>query len=237
MYIIPAIDLIEGECVRLSKGEYDTKKVYSKTPVDIAKKYEDLGFERLHIVDLDGAKSSGPKNLNVLESIARVTSLEIQYGGGVKSEKSLQSIIDAGARRVICGSIAVTNPSLFLDWLRDFGPEVLVLGADFRVANVAIDGWKIQTERSLYDIVEEFYKAGLMQLISTDISKDGTLSGPSYERYYSLKERFPNLRITISGGVSSIEDIRIIDKSLIDGVIVGKAIYEGRIDMEELSRC
>jgi len=237
MDIIPAIDLICGECVRLSKGDFNSKKVYSKSPTDIALKYRDLGFKRVHIVDLDGAKSNGPKNIDVLEKIAKSTNLDIQYGGGVKNEESLKRIINAGASRVICGSIAVTDSALFLEWLKKYGPQVLILGADFRGDNIAINGWKTQTKKSLFDIVDEFYSAGLVQLISTDISKDGTLSGPSYERYYSLKKRFPNLKVTISGGISSLEDLYRIDKELIDGVIVGKAIYERKINLKELSRC
>ena len=237
MNIIPAIDLISGECVRLSKGEYDSKKVYSKSPADIARKYQDIGFKRLHIVDLDGARSEGPKNLNVLEKIAKSVNLEIQYRGGVKTEGSLISIINAGATRVICGSIAVTSPALFIEWLKRYGPQRLILGADFRESNLAINGWKTQTNKSLYDIVDEFYNAGLQQLISTDISKDGTLSGPSYEHYYSIKKRFSLLKVTISGGISCLEDVKRIDNDLIDGVVVGKAIYEGRINLKELSKC
>jgi phosphoribosylformimino-5-aminoimidazole carboxamide ribotide isomerase len=237
MDIIPAIDLICGECVRLSKGDFNSKKVYSKSPTDIALKYRDLGFKRVHIVDLDGAKSNGPKNIDVLEKIAKSTNLDIQYGGGVKNEESLKRIINAGASRVICGSIAVTDSALFLEWLKKYGPQVLILGADFRGDNIAINGWKTQTKKSLFDIVDEFYSAGLVQLISTDISKDGTLSGPSYDKYYTLKKRFPNLKVTISGGISSLEDLYRIDKELIDGVIVGKAIYERKINLKELSRC
>ncbi len=237
MDIIPAIDIIAGECVRLSKGEYETKKVYSKSPSDIAKMYEDFGFKRIHIVDLDGAKSGMPENLKILEVIANSTKLDIQYGGGVKEELSLKNILNAGASRVICGSIAVTSPDLFLEWLKTFGPQKIILGADFRESNVAINGWTTQTEMPLFDIVDKFYSEGLEQLISTDISKDGTLLGPSYDRYYALKKSFPMLKITISGGVSSIEDIRRIDKTLIDSVIVGKAIYEGRINLKDLSQC
>jgi len=237
MDIIPAIDLICGECVRLSKGDFNSKKVYSKSPTDIALKYRDLGFKRVHIVDLDGAKSNGPKNIDVLEKIAKSTNLDIQYGGGVKNEESLKRIINAGASRVICGSIAVTDSALFLEWLKKYGPQVLILGADFRGDNIAINGWKTQTKKSLFDIVDEFYSAGLVQLISTDISKDGTLSGPSYDKYYTLKKRFSNLKVTISGGISSLEDLYRIDKELIDGVIVGKAIYERKINLKELSRC
>lgn len=237
MDIIPAIDVISGECVRLTKGEYDSKIVYSKCPEDVARMYQDFGFRRLHMVDLDGAKASEPKNLKTLEKIATVTNLDIQYGGGVKSESSLKSILNAGASRIICGSLAITTPDLFIMWMRGYGADKLILGADFRNGKVAIDGWETQTDRSLYETIEIFYNEGLTQLISTDISKDGMLTGPSYEKYYTVKERFPNLKVTISGGVSSLEDVMRIDRSLIDSVIVGKAIYEGKIDLKELSRC
>ena len=237
MYIIPAIDIISGECVRLSKGDYDTKKVYSKSPVDVAKAYSDLGFKRLHVVDLDGAKSSAPKNLPALEKMVSATSLDIQYGGGVKTETSLRSVLDAGASRVICGTVAVTSPDLFVGWLDHFGSQRVILGADFRDDFVAVSGWERQTDLILDTIVENFYTRGLRQLIATDISKDGMLCGIDYQRYYKLNELFPDLKITISGGISSINDIERIDRSKIDSVIVGKAIYEGRINIEELSRC
>lgn len=237
MDIIPAIDIISEECVRLSKGEYDSKKVYSKSPVDVAKMYQDCGFKRLHVVDLDGAKSKEPKNLRILEKIAKATTLDIQYGGGVKSENSLKSILEAGASRIICGSVAITNPKLFMEWLEKYGSERLILGADFRDDNVAIDGWETQTDRSLYDTIEPFYKRGLTQLVSTDISKDGTLTGPSFEKYYSIKKRFPELKVTISGGISSLDDVMKINRALIDSVIIGKALYEGRIDPKDLIGC
>lgn len=237
MYIIPAIDIISGECVRLSKGDYDTKKVYSKSPVDVAKAYSDLGFKRLHVVDLDGARSSAPKNLRILEKMVSATSLDIQYGGGVKTEVSLRSVLDAGASRVICGTVAVTSPDLFVGWLEHFGSQRVILGADFRGDFVAVSGWEKQTDLRLDTIVENFYTRGLRQMIATDISKDGMLCGLDYQRYYKLNELFPDLKITISGGISSINDIERIDRSKIDSVIVGKAIYEGRVIIEELSKC
>lgn len=237
MYIIPAIDIISGECVRLSKGDYDTKKVYSKSPVDVAKMYSELGFKRLHVVDLDGARSSAPKNLRILEKMVSATSLDIQYGGGIKTETSLRSVLDAGASRVICGTVAVTSPDLFIGWLEHFGSQRVILGADFRGDFVAVSGWEKQTDLMLDTIVENFYTRGLRQMIATDISKDGMLCGPDYQKYYKLNELFPDLKITISGGISSINDIKRIDRTKIECVIVGKAIYEGRINIEELSRC
>lgn len=237
MYIIPAIDIISGECVRLSKGDYDTKKVYSKSPVDVAKMYSGLGFKRLHVVDLDGAKSSAPKNLRILEKMVSATSLDIQYGGGIKTESSMRSVLDAGASRVICGTVAVTSPELFIGWIEHFGSQRVILGADFRDDFVAVSGWEKQTDVRLDTIVGNFYSRGLKQMIATDISKDGMLCGPDYQRYYKLNELFPDLKITISGGISSINDIERIDRRKIDSVIVGKAIYEGRINIEELSKC
>lgn len=155
----------------------------------------------------------------------------------MKSENSLKSILEAGASRIICGSVAITNPKLFMEWLEKYGSERLILGADFRDDNVAIDGWETQTDRSLYDTIEPFYKRGLTQLVSTDISKDGTLTGPSFEKYYSIKKRFPELKVTISGGISSLDDVMKINRALIDSVIIGKALYEGRIDPKDLIGC
>jgi len=237
MDIIPAIDIISGECVRLSKGDYDTKKVYSSSPVEVARMYADLGFKRLHVVDLDGAKSSAPKNLKILEKIAGTTNLDIQFGGGIKSEISLKSTLNAGASRVICGTIAVTTPKLFITWLEKYGSERIILGADFRDGNVAVNGWDTQTEVPLAKIIDNFYLRGLKQLIATDISKDGMLCGPNYQVYYDLSDKFPDLKISVSGGISSLADIEKIDRRKLDSVIVGKAIYEGRINIEDLSRC
>jgi len=237
MYIIPAIDIISGECVRLSKGDYDTKKVYSKSPVDVAKVYSELGFKRLHVVDLDGAKSSSPRNLRILEKMVSATSMDIQYGGGIKTGNSVRSVLDAGASRVICGTVAVTSPELFVGWLEHFGSQRVILGADFRDDYVAVNGWEKQTEVRLETVIGNFYSRGLRQVIATDISKDGMLCGPDYQKYYKLYELFPDLKITISGGISSINDIEMIDGRKIESVIVGKAIYEGRINIDELSRC
>jgi len=235
--IIPAIDIISGECVRLSKGKFSTKKVYSSSPVEVAKVYSDLGCRRLHIVDLDGARSNHPENLKILEQIASVTQMDIQFGGGIKDENSLISALDAGASRVICGSVAIYDPELFVEWLNKYGSQRVILGADFMGEKICVDGWKNETDYTLDDTVEKFYKKGLKQLIATDISKDGMLSIPEFYKYYKLKELFPELEITVSGGISSIEDIMGIESDKIDSVIVGKAIYEGKINPEELRRC
>lgn len=237
VYIIPAIDIISGECVRLSKGEFSTKKVYSSSPVEVAKVYRDLGCKRLHIVDLDGARSNHPENLKIVEQIAYVTQIEIQFGGGIKDENSLISALNAGASRIICGSVAIYYPELFVEWLNKYGSQRVILGADFMGEKICVNGWTNETDCTLDDIVEKFYKRGLKQLIATDISKDGMLSIPEFYNYYKLKELFPELKITVSGGISSIEDIMGIESDKIDSVIVGKAIYEGKINLEELKGC
>jgi phosphoribosylformimino-5-aminoimidazole carboxamide ribotide isomerase len=237
MDIIPAIDIIDGKCVRLTRGDYNTKKIYADSPVEIAKTFIDSGFKRIHIVDLDGAKSGSPVNLKILEQIASEGALVIQFGGGVKSEESLMSVLDAGATKVICGTVAFTKPEKFSGWIKKYSHEKIILGADFREGKIAVNGWEKQTEALIDDVVERFYRNGIREIIATDISRDGMMSGINASTYYSIKEKFPLLRIIISGGISSVEDIEGIDGRKIDGVVVGKAIYEGKIKLEELSRC
>lgn len=235
--IIPAIDIIGGQCVRLSQGDYDSKKVYYRDPLEIARIYQDLGVHRLHIVDLDGAKGTFPCNLSVLERIAGATSLDIQYGGGIKTAESLRAVLQAGASRGICGSIAVLNPDLFIEWLATYGPAHVILGADAKNGKIAINGWLQSSSVGVEDMIRKFIPYGLSQVICTDISKDGMLSGPSFELYNRLQGEFPQIDITASGGISSIEDIRTLDKYGIRSVIVGKAIYEGTITFEQLRLC
>jgi len=237
MDIIPAIDIIGGNCVRLRRGDYSTSKIYSGSPVEVAKNFEDLGFKRIHIVDLDGAKSASPVNLKILEKIASETNLEIQFGGGIKSESSLRDALNAGASKVICGTFALVEPQIFSGWIGKYSQDKIVLGADFREGKIAVNGWENQTEILLEDIVKRFYLQGLRELVATDISRDGMLSGIDAEVYYRLKQRFELLRVVVSGGVSSVEDIEKLDRSMISGVIVGKAIYEGKINLKELSGC
>lgn len=232
--IIPAIDMIGGECVRLIQGDYDRSKTYFRDPSEVARRYEDCGVRRLHLVDLDGAKASHPVNLAVLERIVSSTSLEVQYGGGIKSTEALQEVFDSGARRAICGSIAVTAPERFREWLERFGPQRMILGADTRAGKIAIDGWRKAAELGVDDLIGSFLGAGLAQVICTDIAKDGMLGGPSVPLYTRLQESFPDVEITVSGGISGWDDIVELDRLGLRSVIVGKAIYEGRIRFEEL---
>lgn len=232
--IIPAIDIIGGECVRLSQGDYNRKSSYYKDPLDVALKYEDAGIRRLHLVDLDGAKAAKPVNLEVLERISSKTTLEVQYGGGIKSTEALDNVLVSGAKRAICGSIAVTSPELFEQWLADYGPGQIILGADTKDGRIAINGWLEQATMGVEELIERFRPHGLTQVICTDIARDGMLSGPSTPLYIKLQAMFPEIDITVSGGISSWEDIETLDKAGLRSVIVGKAIYEGHITFEML---
>lgn len=232
--IIPAIDLIDGRCVRLTQGDYDQKKEYSADPLDMAKQYEDCGVSRLHIVDLDGAKAKQPCNLRTLEKIASGTSLDIEWGGGIKDSVSLRSALDAGAGRIICGSVAVDNRQEFLTWLSEFGSSKIILGADVRDGKVATHGWLKDSGLTLAELMDWYVPAGLTQMICTDISKDGMLQGPDFEFYVDLKRAFPTVDVTLSGGISCMADIEKAAQLGLHSVIVGKAIYEGRISLKEI---
>ncbi len=235
--IIPATDIIDGACVRLTQGDYASQKTYYRDPLEAAKRFEDAGIRRLHMVDLDGAKASEPRNLAVLERVATKTALEVQYGGGIKSSEALRSVFNAGARRAICGSVAVRQPELFAQWLTEFGAERLILGADIRDGVVAIQGWLEHSTLSAPELIEQFLPQGLSQVICTDISRDGMLCGPSAAFYAELQQQFPAVEITVSGGISSMADIEELDRQQLRSVIVGKAIYEGRITLKELEQC
>ena len=232
--IIPAIDLIDGRCVRLTQGDYGQKKEYSADPFDMAKQYEDCGVSRLHIVDLDGAKAKQPCNLRTLEKIASGTSLDIEWGGGIKDSVSLRSALDAGAGRIICGSVAVDNREEFLSWLSEFGSSKIILGADVRDGKVATHGWLKDSGLTLAELMDWYVPAGLTQMICTDISKDGMLQGPDFEFYVDLKRVFPTVDVTLSGGISCMADIEKAAQLELHSVIVGKAIYEGRISLKEI---
>lgn len=236
MELIPAIDLIDGRCVRLTQGDYAIKKVYEQNPVDMAKMYADCGVRRLHVVDLDGAKAKSPCNLRVLEQLAAETSLDIEWGGGIKSSDAMRAALDAGANRVICGSIAVDDRELFASWLQNYGAAHVILGADVRGRKVATHGWLKESEVAIDEIIEWFLPHGLKQLICTDISKDGMLQGPNFPLYVELKEKFPTVDTTLSGGISSMEDIRKAHELGLHSVIIGKAIYEGRITLKEIEQ-
>ena len=232
--VIPAIDLIDGKCVRLTKGDYSQKKQYDASPIDMALRYQDIGIRRLHVVDLDGAKSSSPKNLHVLEEIAIRTLLEIEWGGGIKSDQALYDAYNAGADYLIIGSVAVTKPDLFARWLDEYGGNRLILGADVHDGRVAINGWLEKSKLTIDALIDRFMPHGLREVICTDISKDGMLQGPTFDLYARLQEKYPEQDIIVSGGISKMGDIHRLNEMNLRHVIVGKAIYEGRITLEEL---
>ena len=231
--LIPAIDIIEGQCVRLSKGDYDTKKVYG-SPIDMALQFEELGFRRLHLVDLDGAKSKHVVNDGVLREICQRTSLAVDFGGGVKTEDDLQRVFDAGAQLVTVGSIAITRPDLYLQWMERYGADHLILGADVRNGRVSINGWKEDSDVQLTDFLTQYQQAGNRNVLCTEISRDGMLQGPAIDLYRTIMQAHPTCHLIASGGVSSIEDIEALDRAGIPAVVFGKAIYEGRIDLKKL---
>ena len=232
--IILAIDLMDGKCVRLTQGDYGQKKEYSADPLDMAMQYADCGVTRLHVVDLDGAKAKKPCNLAVLERIATRTSLDIEWGGGIKDASALRSALDAGAGRIICGSIAVDDRATFSEWLAQFGPSRIILGADVRDGKVATHGWLKDSGLTLEELMNWYVPEGLSQMICTDISKDGMLQGPDFGFYVSLKEQWPAVDVTLSGGISCMDDLVKAEELQLHSVIVGKAIYEGRISLKEL---
>ena len=232
--IIPAIDLMDGKCVRLTQGDYGQKKEYSADPLDMARQYEDCGITRLHVVDLDGAKAKKPSNLAILERIASATSLDVEWGGGIKDADSLRSALDAGAGRIICGSVAVDNREEFSSWLSQFGPSRIILGADVRDGKVATHGWLKDSGLSLEQLMSWYVPQGLSQMICTDISKDGMLQGPDFCFYSDLKDAWQSVDITLSGGISCMADICKAAELGLHSVIVGKAIYEGKISLKDI---
>lgn len=231
--LIPAIDLIDGRCVRLSQGDYDTKKEYGD-PVDMALRMEDMGVRRLHLVDLDGAKSRHVVNDRVLRDICRRTSLTVDFGGGIKTKDDLEKVFDAGAAMATAGSIAVTDPESVSLWIEQYGAERIVLGADARDGKISINGWKEDSALELMPFLEGYRRQGLRHVLCTDISKDGMLQGPNVALYKSIMAQWPDCRLIASGGVSCAEDIRALDEAGIPAVVFGKAIYEGRIDLASL---
>ena len=236
MLLIPAIDIIDGRCVRLTKGDYATETVYAHDPVVVAREMEMLGFRRLHVVDLDGARSSHIVNIEVLRRITAETSLVVDFGGGIKSQDDLQQAFDAGAHMVTLGSIAVKQPELVLGWLQTFGPGRIVLGADVREGRVSINGWKEESAIALMPFLESYLSKGISHVLCTDISRDGMLAGPATQLYASIMQAFPACQLIASGGVSSVDDIRALDRAGVPAVVFGKAIYEGRINLPELLR-
>jgi len=232
--LIPAIDLIGGKCVRLTKGDYDSKKVYNEDPVAQAIEFEKLGFKRLHMVDLDGAKSKHVVNDAVLKAVTEATNLVVDFGGGIKTEDDIQKVFDAGAAMVTVGSVAVTHPELFLSWLDKFGAERIILGADVRNGKVSINGWKEDSSEDLLPFLKTYVAHGVKNVLCTEISKDGTLAGPAVELYKNIMAEYPEMHLVASGGVSSTADIVTLDAEKIPAVVFGKAYYEGRIDVQEL---
>ena len=232
--LIPAIDIIEGQCVRLTKGDYDQKTVYRDSPAEVAKEFEEIGFKRLHVVDLDGAKSKHIVNSDVLHRITTDTQLVVDFGGGIKTDEDIEKAFAAGASMVTIGSIAVTNPDLFMGWLEKYGAERIILGADVRHGKVSINGWKEDSSEDLLPFLKKYVDAGVKNVLCTEISKDGTLTGPAIELYQSMMAAYPELHLIASGGVSSIDDIKALEAAGIPAVVFGKAIYEGKINLNEL---
>jgi len=234
--IIPAIDLIDGKCVRLSQGDFARKKIYSENPLEAAKEFENAGLKRLHIVDLDGAKTGKITNLKVLETIARHSNLTIDFGGGIKTDADVQSVFDAGAAMAGIGSVAVKDAEKFFAWIERYGGEKILLGADVKDEKLAINGWQTATEIEILSFLKDYSAKGVSQVFVTDISKDGLLEGAANALYAKILAQLPRLKLIASGGVSRIEDINELEKIGCAGVIVGKAIYEGKIKLEEFKR-
>lgn len=232
--LIPAIDLIDGKCVRLTKGDYDQKTIYNEDPVSQAMEFQRLGFRRLHIVDLDGAKSKHIVNDAVLKAITQATDLIVDFGGGIKSTEDIEKAFMAGAHMVTIGSVAVTEPKLFMGWLRKYGAEKIILGADVRNGMVSINGWKEDSSEALLPFLEKYVSAGVRNVLCTEISKDGTLAGPATDLYRKVMAQYPHLHLIASGGVSCNADIQQLDENGIPAVVFGKAYYEGKIDIKEL---
>lgn len=234
--IIPAIDIIEGRCVRLSQGDYASKKVYDGDPADLARAFADAGVRRVHLVDLEGAKAGEPVNLRALEKIASAVDVELEWGGGITSDSALSSVFSAGAGCGIVGSIAALKPELFQQWLLAFGPERMVLGADVREGRVSVKGWLEDTQLGISELVERFLPGGLSQCVVTDISRDGMLQGPSDQMYCELQQAYPGVDFTVSGGISSMADIERLNELGLRRVIVGKAFYEKRISLKDIEK-
>ena len=233
--LIPAIDIINGQCVRLTKGDYNQKKVYNNNPVEVAIHFEELGFKRLHVVDLDGAKSKHIVNDGVLKEITKATNLTVDFGGGIKTKNDIEKAFEAGASMVTIGSVAVTNRQLFLEWIEMYGAERLILGADVRNGKISINGWKEDSSEELLPFLKQYVDKGVRNVLCTEISKDGTLEGPATNLYKDIMKAYPQLHLIASGGVSSNEDITDLNNAGIPAVVFGKAFYEGKIDIKSLA--
>lgn len=236
LQIIPAIDIIDGKCVRLTEGDYAQKVIYNENPLEVAKEFEGAGLQRLHLVDLDGAKAGAVKNWKVLEAITSNTSLTIDFGGGIKKEEDVKIVLNSGAAFATVGSIAVKDETSFVSWLQQFGAEKFLLGADVKNEKIAVGGWLETTDIWIYDFIEKYINHGVQQIFCTDVSKDGRLEGPSTELYKNIIQKFPTLHFIASGGVSSMRDLDELAEIGCNGAIVGKAIYEGRVTLKELKK-
>lgn len=234
MRIIPAIDIIEGKCVRLTKGDYNTKKIYNENPLEVAKKFEDAGIQYLHVVDLDGAKASHIVNYKVLEKIASKTNLKIDFGGGLKSDEDLKIAFESGAKQITGGSIAVKNPTVFESWIDKYGSDKIILGADCNNEKIAVSGWQEESDLEVIPFIQNYQTKGIDYVICTDISKDGMLQGPSFDLYKRILESSPNIKLIASGGISTFNEIPQLADLGCEGVIIGKAIYENKISLKEL---
>ena len=236
MEIIPAIDIIEGKCVRLTQGDYSQKKVYNEHPLEVARAFEDAGLRRLHLVDLDGARVGAIRNWKVLETIAGKTGMVVDFGGGIKTAADVDIVFNSGAALATVGSVAVKDAALFLSWLDEYGADRFLLGADVRNEKIAVSGWTETTDHWVYDFIHEYVEKGVRQVFCTDVSKDGLLQGPALDLYATIVGKFPDLHFIASGGVSEMDDVRRLEEVGCKGVIIGKAIYEGRIRLNELSK-
>lgn len=234
MRIIPAIDIIDGKCVRLSKGDYASEKIYADDPVEIAKRFEDAGIRYLHVVDLDGAKAGGIKNIDTVSAIVKGTSLTVDFGGGIKSDEDITMAFDAGVAQVTVGSVAAKNPELFLKWIETYDPDQLILGADCRNEMIATNGWTEASNISVFDFIADYYTKGIDHVVATDIDKDGMLEGPSIELYQRILNQTP-VKLVASGGITTMKDLTILEQIGCNGAIIGKAIYEGKVTLEELA--
>ena len=236
MRIIPAIDIINGQCVRLTKGDYNTKKVYNENPVEVAKQFQDAGIEYLHVVDLDGAKASHIVNYKVLENIATKTNLKIDFGGGLKSDEDLKIAFNSGANQITGGSIVVKKPEVFENWISKFGADKIILGADCKDEKIAISGWQEESDLEIISFIDNYQSKGIKYVICTDISKDGMLQGPSFNLYKRILSSVNAIKLIASGGISTYEELPLLQDMGCEGVIVGKAIYENRISLKEIEQ-
>lgn len=234
--IIPAIDIIGGKCVRLSQGDYNRKTVYNENPLEVARQFEDKGIRRLHLVDLDGARASHIVNYRVLELIASKTKLVIDFGGGIKTDQDADIAFESGAAMITGGSIAVKQPDVMLNWIEKYGSEKIILGADAKKGSIAVSGWEEETDHSIISFISSFFKKGITKVISTDIDRDGMLSGPAFDLYREIMDNFSGIELIASGGIASMDDIYHLEEMGVPGVITGKAIYEGKISLAEIER-